>query len=230
MRAGRYVVTLAGECAGQLANPTQVEYLLIDLDVFCVELRCESLQDSLDTSAIICRQIDPEEEMKAVAGVGQDRLGPAAGCQVFPHGDYSFVGIRFLGITRTDVSVALGVCIHQQPTSGEDVGVLGEFTFSGPGDPVAPASEEIGFQRVQREINAACERCYLKCSFGQFREMIGVEEPCLGVWADFPALNPQCAEFHYLVWSNEKSIPVDKNGCRLIDGFGTLQWDGNTPG
>src|SRR4029450_13315127 len=104
-----------------------VERGLVYVDDGVTESEVESFEALLHEGGArrIVREVDPREQMSAIARVTEDRLGPTLGPEPSSHHPGAIKRGGVLSFCRGDARRALGVEVDQEPTPPEHVPVAG---------------------------------------------------------------------------------------------------------
>ena len=154
MRSGLDVVSLAVHRAGNAPDAGRVEHGEIDVHLV-IPGSCNSGDAFLDETAVLDRKVDPVHHLRTVAGVEQDRIGPAGSGQTVAdlarHRDGCFV----LGVRTRHSGHPLRIAVDEKPAAGDDVRVGGRCLPRDAAQPVAGASQQIRVDRIHSRIRAS---------------------------------------------------------------------------
>jgi len=123
MRPLRRGIPLGRQRAVQLPDAGRVEVLLIHRHQGIGETKGQCSQHPLDQSAVIRRQFHPVKQMRAVAGVGQERLWPPTRLQIGANLARPRQGQVVFGVGGRDAGWPHRVAIHRQPAPADEIAV-----------------------------------------------------------------------------------------------------------
>ena len=146
---------LRGPGAGHLDDPRGVEHAGVDRRAVGVEASGQGLQGTLALAAVLCWQVDREEQVIAVAAVGNDRRPPAGTAGPAPDVAGQGIGLGLLGIGGRDASDGPGgITVDQEPAPAHDLAVVGQFAFAGRVDVVVTPADQVADERIGGEVHA----------------------------------------------------------------------------
>ena len=109
----------------------------------------------MDETAVCCREVDPVHELRSVAGIGHDGIGPAKGGK--PVADLACLGqCGFMFRIRAGhAGGAFGIAVDQKPAPPDNIRVCGRRIPPSRTQTVHRAGKQIGIDRIDCRIGSA---------------------------------------------------------------------------
>src|SRR5262249_26653804 len=137
----RGVVTLPSQRSRQLADSGGIKNSPVDLHMVVVESLRQGVQATLDQAVIVGGNVDPVQQVVAIAGVGEDWVRPAGlFAEIIAHLAACVQGEGFFGIRGGYAAWADRIGVDQKPLSADDVPVARKLPRVGDVDPIAASA------------------------------------------------------------------------------------------
>jgi hypothetical protein len=117
MRSFEHVIALRSESSVESREPCRIKHSAVNMAAVAVVFASQPGKQSFDQSAVVRRQVDSIEQMKAIAAVSHDWLWPAAQTK-HDSNPFGFPFRQcFLSIGRADSAWPIWVNVDQEPAT-----------------------------------------------------------------------------------------------------------------
>ena len=147
-------VALAVHRPGKPPDPRRIVNRCVDCNLFGRGL-CDFADHPAHQLAVVRREVDPVHQLRPVAGIRHDGIGPAKGGESVA--DLASLGQRgfVFRVRAGHAGGSSGIAVDQKPAPLDNIRVGGRRIPPRRTQTVHRAGKQIGIDRIDRDVNAA---------------------------------------------------------------------------